>query len=91
MYPLGGLPQKIFFGEGAKFFPNLLVSGGMVQNFPGNSPWKGVPKTGFKIMGAPPQKNLHGGQNYPKFRDFSDFFAHFSKTVRDINNLKMDL
>jgi len=37
----------------------------MVQNFSGNSPWKEVPKTGFKIFGAPPKKicGVGGGQN----------------------------
>ena len=59
--PWGSPPQKIL---GAKFFPTPLGSGGMVQTFSGNSPWKEVPKTGFKILGAPPpqKKNLHGGQ-----------------------------
>ena len=62
--PWGALPPpKKKLGEGAKFFPNPLGSGGVVQNFSGNSPWKGVPKTGFKILGAPSKKNLQGGQN----------------------------
>ena len=34
MYPLEGPPPKKFLG--AKFFPNPLGSGGVVQNFPGN-------------------------------------------------------
>jgi len=56
----GPSPQKKFWGR--NFFPNPLGSGGVEQNFPGNSPWKEVPKTGFKISRAP-QKNLQGGQN----------------------------
>ena len=61
--PLGGASPQKKFGGGAKFFPTPLGSGGMVQTFPGNSPWKEVPKTGFKIFGAPPKKFVGGGQN----------------------------
>ena len=48
------LPREKYWGE---FSPTPLGSGGMVQTFPDNSPWKGVFKTGFKSMGTPP-KNL---------------------------------
>jgi len=81
------LPKKFFWG--GEFFPNSLGSGGMVQNFPGNSPWKEVPKTGFKIWGLPPKKIV--GAKLAQILRFSDFFSHFSKTVRDIANLKTDL
>ena len=51
--PLGGpSAQKKFFWGKAKIFPNPLGSGGVVQTFPGNSPWKDVPKTGFKFLGG---------------------------------------
>ena len=78
-------PKKIF---GAKFFPNLLGSGGVVRNFSGNSPWKEVPTTGFKILGAPPKKICGGESKLAQISRFSDYFAHFSKTVRNIENLK---
>jgi len=59
--PCGGpAPKKIW---GAKFFLNPLWLGGVVQNFSGNSPWKEVPKNGFKIWEAPPKKICEGGQN----------------------------
>jgi len=61
----------------------------VVQTFPGNSPWKEVPKTGFKILGAAPKK-ICGGSKLAQISWFSDFFAHFSKTVQDIANLKAD-
>jgi len=57
----------------AKFFPIPLGSGGVVQNFPGNSPWKGVPKTGFNIMGAPPKKICRGVEISPNFAIFPTF------------------
>ena len=88
MYPLGGAsPRKKFWG--AKFFPNHLGSGGVVQNFSGSSPWKEVPKTGFKILGAP-QKKFAWGSKLGQISWFYDFFAHFSQTVRYINNLITD-
>ena len=59
--PWGPSPPKKIWR--ANFFPNPLGSGGMVQNFSGNSPWKEVPKTGFKILGAPSPKKIWGGQN----------------------------
>ena len=71
MYPLGGgpSPKKIW---GAKFFPNPLGSGGVVQNFFGNSFWKEVPKTGFKNLGVP-QRNLRGVKISPHFAIFRLF------------------
>ena len=63
-------PKKIW---GAKFFPNPLGSGGVVQNFFGNSPWKDVPKTGFKILGAPPKKIWGGVKFSPNFAIFRLF------------------
>ena len=84
--PLGGPPPKKIWGQ--NFFPPL-GSGGVVQTFPGNSPWKDVSKTGFKILGAsPPQKKNLWGSKLAQISWFSDFFAHFSKTVQDIANLK---
>ena len=85
--PWGPSPKKNFWG--AKFFPNPLGSGGVVQIFSGNSPWKEVPKTGFKILGAPPKKFARGS-NLGEISWFYDFFAHFYQTVQDINNLIMD-
>jgi len=76
------------YSLGVKFFPNPLGSGGVVQNFPGNSPWKEVPKTGFKILGFP--QKIWGGSKLAQISWFSNFFAHFSKTVRDIASLKTD-
>jgi len=63
--------QKI---GGAKFFPNPLGSGGVVQNFPGNNPWKDIPKIGFKILRAP-QKNFDegGGQKSSLIVIFSSY------------------
>ena len=59
--PWGALPPKKF--GGAKFFPNLLGSGGAGQTFPGNSPLKGVPKLVLKFWGLPPKKKFEGGQS----------------------------
>jgi len=61
--PWGALPPQKKFG--GKIFSHLLGSGGVVQTFHGNSPCKGVTKTGFKILGAPSRQNLRGvgGQN----------------------------
>jgi len=85
--PWGPPPLKNLGGE---IFSHPLGSGGVVQTFSGNSPWKGVPKTGFQILGAP-QKKFAGGSKLAQISRFSDFFAHFSKTVWDIANLKTDL
>ena len=76
--PVGGpLPQKNLGGE---IFPNPLGSRGVVQIFFGNSPWKEVPKTGFKILGAPPQKKKLQGvifsPNFAIFRFFCPFFQN---------------
>ena len=89
MYPLGGAPppKKIFWG---KIFSQPLRVRGVVQNFPGNNPRKEVLKTGFKIWGAPPKK-FAGESKLAQILRFSNFFAHFSKTVRDIANLKTNL
>ena len=38
----------------------------MVQTFYSNRPWKGVSKTGFKILGAPPKK-MFVGVKVPNF------------------------
>ena len=62
--PWGGpYPHQKKFGGGAKFFPTPLRLGVVVQTFPGNSPWKEVPKTGFEILGGPQKKFAGGGQN----------------------------
>jgi len=86
MHPMGALPQKKF---GGKNFSHPLRSGGVVQTIAGNSPWKGVPKTGFKILGLR-QKICGVGSKVAQILWFSDFIAHFSKMVRGITNLKMD-
>ena len=81
MYPLGGAPPpKTFWG--AKFFPNPLGSGGVVQKFFGNSPWKDVPKSGFKILGAPPQKNCGGVKVSPNFAIFRLFCPFLQNGAR---------
>ena len=88
--PWGGpSPPKKFVEGGGEIFSHPLGSGGVVQTFPANSPWKGEPRTGFKILGAPPKK-FAGRSKLAQISPFSDFFAHFSKMVRDINNLKTD-
>jgi len=75
MYPWGALPPKKFGGQN---FSHPLGSGGVVQTFPGNSPEKGAPKTGFKILGAPPpKKKFAGGSNLSQISWFSDFFYPF--------------
>ena len=56
----GALPPKKILG--GKIFSQPLGSGGVVQNFSGNSLWKEVTKTGFKILGAPPKEKFAGGQ-----------------------------
>jgi len=78
MHPLGGpSPQKNF---GGKIFSLPLASGGVVQTFPGNSPWKGLPKTGFKILGAPRKKICGRGikinPNFVIFRLFRPFLQN---------------
>ena len=66
--PLGRGPsaEKNLGGE---IFSHPLRVRGVVQTFSGNSPWKGVPKTGFKILRAPPpqKKNLRGIKISPNF------------------------
>ena len=84
--PWGALPKKNLEG---KIF-SQLGSGGVVQTFPGNSPWKEVPKTGVKILGAPAKKFGGGVKISPNFAIFR-LFATFSKTVRDIAKLKTDM
>ena len=90
MYPLGALPQKKIWGRG-EIFSQPLGSGGMVQNFPGNSPWKEIPKTGFKILGALPQKKiLWGGgdkisQNLAIFRLFCPFLQNGARYCQSKN------
>ena len=80
--PLGGRgpPQKKNLG--GKFFPTPLWSGGVVQTFPGNSPWKGVPKTGFKILGAPPKKFAREVIISPKFVIFRLFCPFLQNDAR---------
>ena len=52
MYPLGGPSPKKIWGGGEIFSQPLRVRGrGPI--FFGNSPWKDVPKNGFKILAAP--------------------------------------
>ena len=93
MYPLGGPSPPKKFGGGANFFPNPLGLGGVVQNFYGNSPWKGVPKTGFKILGLP-QKIAGGGGALPTWKmkslpemlsvwqaEKNNDFAHYTVTM----------
>ena len=67
--PWGAPPPKKF-GGGAKFFSNPLGSGDVVNNFFSNSPWKDVPKNGFKILVAP--EKFQGGveirRNFAIFR-----------------------
>ena len=67
---------------------------GVVQNFSGNSPWKEVPKTGFKIWGLP-QKNFAGGvifsPNFAIFRLFCLFLqngARYHQSKKRICNLQ---
>ena len=79
--PLGPSPKKIF-GAGAKFFLTPLGSGDMVQTFPGNSPWKEVPKTGFKILGAPPKKLWGEVRISPNFVIFQLFFPFLQNGAR---------
>ena len=84
-------PPKKKFG-GAKFFPNPLGSGGIVQIFSGNSPWKEVPETGFKILGAPPKKNLRGrgvkiSQNFAIFWRFCPFLQNGARYQQSENRL----
>ena len=73
--PWGPSRKKIW---GAKFFPHPLGSGGVVQNFSANSPWKEVPKTGFKILGAPPKKfaGVTISPNLAIFRLFCPFLQN---------------
>jgi len=67
---LGALPKKIWGGQSLEIsiFKLALLRGQgphSLQIFTsgsGNSPWKGVPKTGIKIWGLPP-KNLRGCQS----------------------------
>ena len=63
------LPKKL--GEG-EIFSHPLRLGGVVQNFPGNNPWKDVPKTGIKILGAP-QRKFVGRSKLAQISWFSDF------------------
>jgi len=85
--PWGGrLPPKKIWG--AKFFPNPLRSGGVVQNFLGNSTWKEVPKTGFKILGAAPKKICGGvkiSRNFAIFRLFRQFLRNGARYRKSKN------
>ena len=79
--PWGALPPKEIWG--AKYFPNPLGSGGMVQNFSGNSPWKEVPNW-FENIGGSPKKNLRGGAvkispNFAIFRLICQFLQNSAR------------
>jgi len=87
MYPLGDLPQKNLGGE---IFSNPLGSGAWSKIFLAIVPEKMYPKLVSKFLGLPPKKYVGGGSNLAHISQFSDFFAHFSKTVPDITNLKTD-
>ena len=78
--PWGALPPKKF---GGRNFSHPLGSGGMVQNFSGNSPEK-KPKTGFKILGAPPpqKKNCRGLKVSPNFAIFRLFCPFLQNGAR---------
>ena len=75
------------WGE-VKFFPTPLESGAWYKLFMAILE-KEYPKLVLKFWGLPRKKNLRGSK-LAKISWFSDFFAHFSKTVRHINNLKTD-
>ena len=60
MYPLGGPPSQKNLG--GKIFSHPLRVRGVVQTFPDNSPWKEVPKTGFKIL-----RGMEGVKISPNF------------------------
>ena len=89
--PWGISPQKNL-GGGEKIFPNPLGSGGVVQNFPGNSPWKEVPEKKYPKLVSEfwglPRKKI--SMKLAQISWFSNFFAHFSKMVRGVANLKTD-
>ena len=82
--PRGPLLPKKFGGE---IFFHPLGLGGVVQTFPGNSPWKKVPKTGFKILGAFPQKKIWGGSKFRNF-DIETGTAQGSRVTRTSNFYK---
>ena len=56
----------------------------------GIGPENEYPKLVSKFWGLP-SKKFEGGSKLAQISRFSDFFAHFSKTVQDIENLKPDL
>jgi len=91
MYPLGTLPLKK--NGGGKFFLTPLGSG-VVEMFPSNRPWKGVSKTGFKILAAHPNKfeGWEGVKVSPEFRDFPTFspISPQRSKISPFTNLKTD-
>jgi len=72
-------------------FSSRTLVGGVVQTFPSNRPWKGISKSGFKILRAP--SNIFGGRlklvpNFVIFRLFRPFLHKLRQ--QDITNLKTD-
>ena len=85
LFKLAPPPKKIW--EGAKFSPNPLGSGAWSRIFLAIVPEKKYPKLVSKFWGSPPKKICRGSK-LAQISRFSDLFAHFSKTVRDIANVK---
>ena len=87
--PWGGpFPPPKKKNLGGKIFYHPLRVRGVVKTFPGNSPWKGVPKTGFKILRVPPRKicrEVKISPNFAIFRLFRPFLKNGARYCQSEN------